>query len=139
MWLVSFLHSPTVNHFNVVKCILRYVKGTIHFRLSFKHFELSITGYSDVDWGYCIETRCSTYGYLIFLGGDLVSWSEKKQLIIARSSCESEYQAMANAAAEVIRLTNLLHELQVKPSSRSMLLCDNKSVIFLGQKPMAHK
>lgn len=38
---------------------------------------------------------------------------QKKQPTVARSSCESEYRAMANTASEIIWLTNLLKELHV--------------------------
>ncbi|KAL7614376.1 hypothetical protein Lser_V15G08830 [Lactuca serriola] len=68
----QFLHTPTLDHFQAVKCILRYVKGTISYSL--------------------------TYDYLIFLGGNLVSWCAKKQHV-SRSSCESEYRVMANTIA----------------------------------------
>lgn len=73
--LVSqFLHSPTDDHFAAVKRILRYVKGTVHFGLSFRqHSEFSIIGYSDEDWARCVDTRRSTYGFSIFLGDNLVS------------------------------------------------------------------
>lgn len=80
MNLVSqFLHSPTEEHFSVVKRNLRYVKGTIHFGLSYSRgSETFLVGCSDADWARCIETRRSTY---VFLGGgmDLVSWSVNKQ------------------------------------------------------------
>ncbi|XP_071686934.1 uncharacterized mitochondrial protein AtMg00810-like [Rutidosis leptorrhynchoides] len=101
----QFLQAPTFDHFQAVKRILRYVKGTIAYGLSFHHSPMpSILGYSDADWARCLDTRCSTYGYSIFLGGNLVSWSAKKQSTIARSSCESKYQALANTAADVVWL-----------------------------------
>lgn len=88
----QFLHAPTTAHFQSVKRILRYLKGTIAFGLTFKRpISNSILGYSDADWSRCIETLRSTYGYSIFLGRNLVSWSAKKQPTISRSSCESEY------------------------------------------------
>lgn len=75
----QFLHNPTVDHFMAVKRILRYVKGTINFGLTFSpSSDYNILGYSDADWARCVETRRSTYGYSIFLGGNLVSWSAKK-------------------------------------------------------------
>lgn len=55
--------------------------------------------------------RRSTYGYSIFLCGNLVSRSAKKQHIMSRSSCELEYRAMANTAAEIVWITHLLREL----------------------------
>ncbi|KAM0059843.1 putative RNA-directed DNA polymerase [Helianthus debilis subsp. tardiflorus] len=115
----QFLQNPTTTHFQLVKRILRYVK--------------------DADWARCIDTRRSTYGYCIYLGGNLVSWSAKKQPTVSRSSCESEYRAMANTAAEIIWLTNLLRDLHALPPGRPTLLCDNKSALFLSQNPISHK
>lgn len=97
----QFLHSPTTDHFQAVKRILRYVKGTMSYVLLFTPPPTSsLVGYSDADWARCIDTRRSTYGYSIFLGGNLVSWSAKKQPTVSRSSCESEYRAMANTTVE---------------------------------------
>ncbi|KAK1424395.1 hypothetical protein QVD17_19724 [Tagetes erecta] len=134
------MQTPTVSHFQTVKRILRYVKGTLAFGLMFTQPpSFSIVGYSDADWARCIETRRSTYGYSIFLGGNLVSWSAKKQPTVSRSSCESEYRAMANVAAEIVWITHLLRELHALPTDPPTLLCDNRSALFLSQNPVAHK
>ena len=46
----QFFHDPTIDHFQAIKRILRYVKGTISYGLSFWHStKPSILGYSDVD------------------------------------------------------------------------------------------
>ncbi|KAJ9550336.1 hypothetical protein OSB04_014381 [Centaurea solstitialis] len=137
----QFLQAPTISHFQIVKRILRYVKGTMSFGLTFSRRKSPSTllGYSDADWARCLETRRSTYGYSIFLGRNLVSWTAKKQPTISRSSCESEYRAMANTAAELIWITHLLKELHFLPSVHPTLLCDNKSALFLTQKPVSHK
>ncbi|KAI3515646.1 hypothetical protein L1887_14547 [Cichorium endivia] len=98
----QFLHAPTVHHYQAVKRILRYVKGTISFGLTYSRpHKASVVGYSDADWARCLETRRSTYSYSVFLGGNLVSWSAKKQPTVSRSNCESEYRAMANTTAEI--------------------------------------
>lgn len=136
----QFLHAPTVDHFQAVKRILRYVKGTLSFGLTFSRPRTSsIIGFSDADWARCLDTRRSTYGYSIFLGGNLISWSAKKQPTVSRSSCESEYRAMANTAAEIIWVTHLLRELHALPLQRPTLLCDNKSALFMTQNPVSHK
>ncbi|KAM0027867.1 putative RNA-directed DNA polymerase [Helianthus debilis subsp. tardiflorus] len=136
----QFLHAPTLDHFQAVKRILRYVKGTLSFGLTYSRpHTSSILGYSDADWARCLETRRSTYGYSIFLGGNLVSWSAKKQPTVSRSSCESEYRAMANTAAEIVWITHLLQELHALPPDRPTLLCDNKSALFMTQNPVSHK
>lgn len=125
------MQQPTNDHFSVVKHILRYVQGTLNFGLNFRRgSSSSLIGYSDADWARCIETRRSTYGYSIFLGNNLISWSGRKQPTVSRSSCESEYRAMANTSAELVWVINILRELRTLPSERPILLCDNKSAIF---------
>lgn len=75
----------------------------------------------------------------MFLGGNIIYWSAKKQPTVSRSSCESEDRALANTAAEIIWITHLLHDLHVLSISRPTLLCDNKSALFLSQNPVSHK
>ncbi|XP_042962422.1 uncharacterized mitochondrial protein AtMg00810-like [Carya illinoinensis] len=136
----QFLHAPTADHFQAVKRILRYVKGTLHLGLSFTaSASANITAYSDADWAGCPDTRRSTSGYSIYLGNNLVSWSAKKQPTVSRFSCESEYRALAATAAEVLWLQHLLRDLHVTSSASPLLLCDNKSAIFLSSNPVSHK
>ncbi|GJY02031.1 uncharacterized mitochondrial protein-like protein [Tanacetum coccineum] len=53
----QLLHAPTEAHFQSVKRILRYVKGTIAYGLIFRRpHSNSILGYSDADWARCIKT-----------------------------------------------------------------------------------
>ncbi|XP_054816974.1 uncharacterized mitochondrial protein AtMg00810-like [Prosopis cineraria] len=49
----------------------------------------------------CPDDRWFTSGYLIFLGDALVSWSSKKQAVVACSSAESEYYSLAHTAFEL--------------------------------------
>ncbi|XP_022014608.1 uncharacterized mitochondrial protein AtMg00810-like [Helianthus annuus] len=136
----QFLHAPTTQHFQEVKRILRYVKGTLSYRLNFtKPTNMNILGFSDANWSKCLETRRFTYGYSIFFGGNLISWSSKKQPTVSRYSCESEYRAMANTVAEIIGITHLLSELGVLPTKCPTLLCDNQSAFFITQNLVAHK
>ena len=60
----QFLHAPTADHFLAVKRILRYVKGTLHFGLTFRPSTVpsTLVVYSDVYWAGCLDTRRSTSG-----------------------------------------------------------------------------
>lgn len=127
------------DHFQAVKHILCYVKGSISYGISFSHAcSHSLLGYSNANWAHCIETRRSTYGHSIFLGGNLVSKSDKKQPIVSHYSFESLYQVLANNDSKIIWITHLLQELHILPSGRPTILCDNLSALFLIQNPISH-
>ncbi|RVW17653.1 Retrovirus-related Pol polyprotein from transposon RE1 [Vitis vinifera] len=110
----QFLHSPTEDHFLDVKHIFRYVKGMLHFGLTF-HPSTAL--------------------------GALVAYSDsaKKQPTVSHSSCESEYCALALTAAELLWLMHLLDDLKVSIPQRPLLLCDNKSAIFLSSNSVSHE
>ena len=59
------------------------------------------------------------------MGDNLVSWKNKKQLVIAHSSSESEYRAIAHATSEITYVRQLLEELGYKSSKTSQLWFDN--------------
>ncbi|WVZ81301.1 LOW QUALITY PROTEIN: hypothetical protein U9M48_028692 [Paspalum notatum var. saurae] len=97
-----FMHAPRTSHYQLLKRILRYVKGTISYGL---HISWSsnheLLAYSDADWAGCPDTRRSTSGYCVFYGDNLVSWSSKRQQTVSPSSAEAEYRAVANALKPV--------------------------------------
>ncbi|GJV29320.1 uncharacterized mitochondrial protein-like protein [Tanacetum coccineum] len=47
-------------------------------------------------------SRRSRTGYLLLLGGALVSWKSKKQFVVSRSSAEAEYRVMATTTSEIL-------------------------------------
>ncbi|XP_021827589.1 uncharacterized protein LOC110768200 [Prunus avium] len=97
--VAQFMSSPRSTHMVAVKRILRYVKGTLDFGLTFQpqHASSRLLVYSDADWAGCPDLLRSTTGYLIYLGSNLISWCSKKQPTVSRSSAESEYRTLAHA------------------------------------------
>ncbi|GJS32147.1 retrovirus-related pol polyprotein from transposon TNT 1-94 [Tanacetum coccineum] len=55
--------KPTEKHIHVVKCVFRYIKGTINMGLWYsKDTRIALTTYGDADNAWCQDTRKSTYG-----------------------------------------------------------------------------
>jgi len=134
------MHSPRDVHWNLVKRILRYLRGTIDTGIIISAApSTTLKVYSDADWAGCPDTRRSTSGYCVFLGDSLVSWSSKRQTTVSRSSAEAEYRAVANAAAECCWLRNLLRELHVGIDKATVIYCDNVSAVYLSENPVHHR
>jgi histone deacetylase 1/2 len=135
-----YMHDPHDVHWNIIKRILRYVRGTTgHGVLLRASSSTALTAYTDADWAGCPDTRRSTSGFCIFLGEALISWSSKRQAVVSRSSAEAEYRGVANAAAECCWLRNLLCELQIPVNKASIIFCDNVSAVYLSDNPVHHK
>jgi hypothetical protein len=84
-----------------MKCILRYLWGTLDFRLLLRCSTSSeMMVYTDADKVGCPNRPRSTLSYVVFLGNNLISWYLKCQNIIFRSSAEAEYRVVANGVAE---------------------------------------
>jgi len=66
------MHAPRDSHLSVVKRIVRYLRGTSHHGLLLRSSSPSeLVVYTDADWAGCPDTRKSTSGYAVFLGGNL--------------------------------------------------------------------
>jgi len=119
-----------------------YLKGMLNYGVLFPNngnsSTVELVGYSDSDWCGDKDERRSTMGYVFnFLGAPL-SWSSKKQEVVALSSCEAEYIAAGFAASQAFWLMFLLEEIKLGVSGIVQLFVDNKSAITLSENLVAH-
>ncbi|XP_049355694.1 uncharacterized mitochondrial protein AtMg00810-like [Solanum verrucosum] len=135
----QFLHQPRLIHFQAIKRIFRYLKGTPAHGLQLnKNTFHSLTPFLDSDWAGCTTTRRSTSRFCIFLGSNLISWSTKKQPIVVRLSTEAKYRALAVATTDVIWIQFLLRELGIYLPTPILAKCDNIGAIHLAHNPVFH-
>ncbi|XP_035845135.1 uncharacterized mitochondrial protein AtMg00810-like [Helianthus annuus] len=134
------MHAPRIDHWNALKRIIRYLKGTVTYGLTLGHSSApSLLAYTDADWAGCPDTRRSTSSYCIYFGDNLISWSSKRQSTVSRSSAEAEYRGVANVVAELCWLRNLLLELHHPLTRATLVYCDNVSAIYLSGNPVQHQ
>ena len=86
---------------------------------------MDIKGFTDVDHAGSITDRRSTSEYCVFLGGNLMSWRSKKQSVVAKSSAEAEFRAIALGLCELLWLRIILEDLRIKVQGSIRLFCDN--------------
>lgn len=104
---------------------------------------MGLYAFSDADWAGCPLTRHSTIGYSAYLGSNCISWAEKKQTTVARSSAEAEYQALASTAVEhvwitYILITYILRDIRLFLHSSPALFCDNLSALHMTMNLVFH-
>jgi len=137
--LSQHCENPLKCHWNAVKRVYRYVKGTqdmgiVYDAKSADSSDIPIIGYSDSDWAGCNDSRKSTEAYVFLLTGGAISWRSKKQSIVALSSCEAEYISACTAAKEAIWLSKVMQNMlgTDKPSPITVLM-DNQGSIKSAQ------
>ncbi|KAL4565709.1 hypothetical protein LXL04_029812 [Taraxacum kok-saghyz] len=133
----QYMHSPTTLHWQAVKRILRYLKETVSECLHFKASNPTrLVAFSDAGWISDKDDSRSQYGYAIFHGSNLISWTSRKQKVVARSSTEAEYRSLAYTAAELIWIQQLLTDLHAPLIHSPHILCDNIGAIFMTKNPV---
>ena len=132
-----FTINPGAAHWEAVKKIFRYLKGTRELWLSYGGASKELTGYADAD-GNMAEDRHAISGYAFLLHGGAVSWTTKRQEIISLSTTESEYIAATYAAKEALWLRSLISQLFDTTLEATTLFSDNQSAIALTKDHQYH-
>ena len=151
-YLSRFLATPTIQHLNAVKRILRYLVGTSHYTMIFNatskplllpdksiiSTDYPITVFSDASWGNDLSDSKSTSGVLIKYRDNVICAISKKQDCVAISSTESETYALSLAASEGLWVKHWCEEV-FGTFTPILLLCDNQSSIHLSSHDSIHR
>lgn len=132
-----FLSSPDKEHWNAMKWILRYLRGTSKMSLYFGIGKPELIGYTDVDMAGDIDFRKSTSGYLIPFAGGAISWQSKLQKCVALSTTEAEFIAATEACKEMLWMKRFLQELG-QEQQKYILHCNSQSAIHLSKNLTFH-
>ncbi|THH05097.1 hypothetical protein EW146_g9994 [Bondarzewia mesenterica] len=121
--LGSFSNAPGLHHWKALKHLLRYLKGTADYGITYdgsRSDGLRPLGYFNANYAVEQNRRSST------------GWS------VAISTMEAEYMAAAAAAQTAIWLRMLLRELDVPIAGPGLLLGDNTSANILTREYVNH-
>ncbi|XP_060210849.1 secreted RxLR effector protein 161-like [Lycium barbarum] len=99
------LNNPRMDHWKVVKRVMRYLQRTKDYMLTYRKSDhLEMVAYSGSDFVGCLDSRRSTSGYVFMLVGGAISWKSVKQALIASSTMEAEFIACYKASNQGIWL-----------------------------------
>jgi ATP-binding cassette subfamily B (MDR/TAP) protein 1 len=132
-----FLSNPGKEHWEAVKWILRYLKGTSKMCLCYGGAKPVMEGYTDSDMAGDLVGRKSTSGFLFTFAGGSISWQSKLQKCVALSTTEAEYIAAAEAGKEMLWVKRFLQELGVN-QEEYLVHCDSQSALDLSKNSMYH-
>ncbi|GBE84202.1 hypothetical protein SCP_0601800 [Sparassis crispa] len=135
--MYASLDNPGRAHWEAVKRVFRYLSGTKDLKLTYGAQGLDLVGYTDAD-GSMHEDRKAISGYAFLIDSGAVSWSSKRQEIIALSTTEAEYVAATHAAKEALWLCSLIGQVFQPFSEAVTLYSDNQSAIALSRDNQYH-
>ena len=133
------MNNPTEDHLEAVNRILRYLKMTPGHGLLFKKsISREVEIYTDASWVGEQTDRRSTIGYCYYVWGNLITWRSKKQVVVSRSSAESEYRAHALGICKGMWLQRLLREFKVKVQASVEMFTNSQAAISIAKNPVHH-
>nr|GEV59503.1 zinc finger, CCHC-type [Tanacetum cinerariifolium] len=132
--MVRYTSNPGTQHWQAIQRVLKYLKKTIDYRLTYNGYPSVLEGYTDASW----IRNSSTSGWVFLLGGGAIFWASKKQTCITGSTMESEFVALAAASKEAEWLKNLLHEIPLwsKPIAHISIRCDTAATLAKAYSQM---
>lgn len=111
--LARYSNSPTKRHWNGIKHLFRYLRGTQDFGLFYQsRQDATLTGYADAGYLSDPHNAKSQTGYLFTYGDTAISWKSTKQTLTATSSNHAELIALYEAGRECVWLRSMISNIQ---------------------------
>jgi hypothetical protein len=136
--LAAYTANPSLQHWTAAKRLLRYLAGTVTLGIYYKLQDETANESNNLFYGYSDaayannEDLKSTSAYVYLGAGGAITWKSKKQSIVALSSTEAEYVALAEAGREACWLRNLYGELGFTQTTPTIIRADNEGSIAMA-------
>ena len=82
--LSRYTQNLSIEHWDAISRLLRYLKGTFNYSLSYCSYPIILEGYCDANWISNTDEVKPTSGYVFTLAGGAVSWKSSKQTCIVK-------------------------------------------------------
>eukprot|EP00971_Amphidinium_carterae_P100357 1984695-Amphidinium_carterae.2 len=128
------LQQPDNEDLKNRKQLLRYIKGTIHYRVHLapkiehndqQEIKVDIESFADSDWAGCNAARKSTSGTITTCWGSPLLHISRTQSTSALSSAEAELYAMGQATIEAQHIKQVIQEMTIPKLRRNINMSIN--------------
>jgi len=137
--LAQFVSAPTPVAYAMAARILRYLRGTLDYGISFSEdARHPIQAFADADWAGDADRR-SQSGFIFMYAGGPIAWSSKKQSCVALSTAEAEIVAASSCVQDALWFTSLLSEFGLAPPHPITVFEDNEGAIALSKTSVTGK
>ena len=127
------------SHWKDSKIIIRYIKGTYQFGITYcRRTELSV-GYTDFNYGGDIDDKKSTSHYVFQLISRPLVWLCEKQKVVSVSTTKDEYHGTANVGTKAVWIHHLLEELGFPIQASTLIYYDNHSTLQVADNLVSHR
>ena len=129
------------SHWMAEKRVLRYLKATIGYRITYRRDQENLRGFTDSDWAGDVDDRKSCSGNLLLLSGGPIGWKSKQQSSVALSTMKAKYAALSEISREIVYIKRLFSYIGFEKYVKSpvKVYCDNQSAIELSKNAVFHK
>nr|GEY14298.1 zinc finger, CCHC-type [Tanacetum cinerariifolium] len=139
--LSRYTSNPSTQHWQAIQRVLKYLKKTIDYRLTYTGYPLVLEGYTNASWISNIKDNSPASGWVFLLGGGAISWASKKKTCIIGSIIESKFMALTAAGKEAKWLKNLLLKIPLwsKPIAPISIRCDSAATLAKAYSQMYNR
>ncbi|XP_075515339.1 secreted RxLR effector protein 161-like [Primulina tabacum] len=128
--LVSrYISKPGRNHWEAMKWIFRYLRGTLGVGLLYgkrKESTEVIEGHVDADYAGCLDSRRLLTCYVFKYHGNVVSWKCNLQQVVTLSTTEVEFIAVTEVIKEALWISGMVAELKPQETAIAKVYCDSQ-------------
>jgi hypothetical protein len=119
--LCCFIENPGMDHWHTVKCVLCYLRGTIHMKLIYLHIDSPdlFTTYSNADLSGNLDNSQLTGGFTVCIGGGVTQWGSCLQPHVSLSSTESKYTTASKVSCKIMCWTCYLFDIYLFVTTNS--------------------
>jgi len=131
--LSKFASNPGPTHWNALTHVLRYIKGTLDYKITYggEFRDLRPVGYVDADFGGDLDNRRSCSGHVFIQAGGPTVWGTQYQPTVALSTTEAEYMALTRGMKQILWMYSAMDEIGYPQPRPALIWNDNSGMVSL--------